>query len=215
MNVNSPKVSTSSPLSRKSRTSGPKVPRKKSLEPVGNTIALERSSTHFSPSELPKPGAPEVNDIRSDTAHLGQELLIGSDPDIRIPTLLPGSPETNMRVVSVGLHNGTPRFVDILKAKPAPPKNTFLGSLKNNNYLKTAQLQGASRGFIKQPTHLRPRMTDHVSRSINLIDINNKDLELLMEKRNIVPSRLGTNNTANKPRSEHFVNQSLEFQSNS
>jgi hypothetical protein len=176
--------------------------------------ALERSSTQFSPSELPKPGTHEVNVIRSGTAYVGQEFFEGSDPDIRIATLLPGSQDINMGVASVRLDNRTPRFVDKLQAKPAP-KNTFLGILKNNNYLKTAQLQGASRGFIKQPMHLRPRMTEHVSRSINLIDINNKDLELLMEKRNILPRPLGTNITANGPRSENFENQILEFRSNS
>jgi hypothetical protein len=183
-------------------------------EPVGFASALERSSTHFSPSELPKPGTHEDNVIRSGTAYVGQEFFEGSDPDIRIATLLPGSQDIKMGVASVGLDNGTPRFVDKLQAKPAP-KNTFLGSLRNNNYLKTAQLQGASRGFIKQPMHLRTRMTEHVSRSINLIDINNKDLELLMEKRNILPRPLGTNITANGPRSENFENQILDFRTNS
>lgn len=215
MNVTSPKLSTSSALSRKSRTSDQRVPRLKSSELVGFTSALERSSTHFKPSELPKPETHEVNVIRSGTAYVGQDFFEGSVSDIRISMLLPGSQDINMGVASVGLDNGTPRFVDKLSAKPAPPKNTFLGSLKNSNYLKTAQLQGASRGYIKNPMHLRPRMSEHVSRSINLIDINNKDLELLMEKRNILPRRLGTNITANGPRSENFANQSLEFRSNS
>lgn len=193
MNVASPIVSTGDLRSRKSRTTVGKRPRKKSSEPVGLTSGKKRSSTDLSLTEFPKTSTLEVRVIRSESVQPDQSNHMGSGHDIRIPTLEPGLAErqkhSSLRMASDGL-SGTHQFVDKLKTKHGVLKNTFLGTLKNNNYLKTAQLTGASKGLPKQHMNLRPKLTEHVTRSINLIDINNKDLELLMEKRNILPARL-------------------------